>query len=323
MDDPKYIRIALRRHVRNYGPKILRLSVFATVVCIGLLFAVGYNARAQVSEQMMSLGVDMLRYEGAEYQRAPRTMFLNGQAMKLSTGLAPHDLTHVLDYYESRCRDRGGRFSDQLAELVEGDPEVVEAESKILDPTLRQETEDEGFVACIDTLSDEELDPESVAAAFERFQNSLDLAEFGEMRYIYAQRAAEGGTFFVAFWIEGSFKVAEMFPATGDAPGRDVAGVPRPPNSRRLLSSWEEGQSQSVTTYVGGTHSPDELEEFYRAEMETGGWEILEVDPRYLDRVGAAPPPENFLTFEQGDRMVSIALLNSDAGPTASILTHR
>ncbi len=172
-------------------------------------------------------------------------------------------------------------------------------------------------------MSDEELDPESVAAAFERFQNSLDLAEFGEMRYIYAQRAAEGGTFFVAFWIEGSFKVAEMFPAEGDAPGRDVAGVPRPPNSRRLLSTWEEGKSQAVTTYVGGNHAPEELEDFYRAEMETGGWQILELDPEYLDELGAAPAPDNFLTFEQGDRMVSIALLNSDQGPTASILTHR
>ncbi len=323
MDKPKYTRMGVVWRVKHYGPKILRLSFFLALVYVGLLAVIGYQARAQVSEQMMSLGVDMLRYEGAEYQRAPRTMYLNGQAMKLSTGLAPQDLTYVLDYYESRCRDRSGHLGDQLLELMEGDPEIGEAEARVLDPTLREEDDDEGFVACIDTLSDEKLDPEGVAAAFERFQNSLDLAEFGEMRYIYAQRAAEGGTFFVAFWIEGSFKVADMFPAEGDAPGRDVAGVPRPPNSRRLLSTWEEDQPQAITTYVGGTHGPDELEEFYRAEMQSGGWHILEMDQDVLDQLGGAPPPENFLTYEQGDRMVSIALLNSDQGPTASILTHR
>jgi len=319
----KYLRHRLLSSLKNYGPKFLRLTVFLSVVYFGVIAVIGYEARAQMNEQMMSLGVDMLRYEGAEYQREPRTVFLNGQAMKLSTGLAPQDLDYVLDYYESRCMQRDGRFADQLAELVEGDAEILEAEARLLDPTLREEDDDEGFVACLDTLSDEELDPESVAAAFERFQNTLDLSEFGELRYIYAQKAREGGTFFVAFWIEGSFKIGEMFPAAGDAPGRDVAGVPRPPSTRRILSTWEEGKPQAVTTYVGGTRNPDQLEAFYREEMADGGWQILELPDAYRNQLGIPEPPQNFLTYEQGDRMVSIVLQNSEQGPAASVVTYR
>jgi len=307
--------------VKHYAPKLLRVTAFFTILYVSLTVAIGYEARAQMNEQFMSLGVDMLRYEGAEYQRDPRTLVLNGQAIKLSTGRAPHDLEHVLDYYEARCMQRDGHFAEQLAELVEGDPEILEAEARILDPTLRDSTDDRGYVACLDTLSDERLEPEGVAAAVERFKHSLDLSEFGELRYIYAERDEQGGTFFVAFWIEGSFKVADMFPPDGDAPGRDVADVPRPPESRRLLSSWETGKPQAVTTYVGGSLGIGQLDSFYRDEMADGGWEILEADDSPLLRATGQEVREGFLTFEQGDRMVSVVLTDGSQGATTTVLT--
>ncbi|MBW2464813.1 MAG: hypothetical protein JRH11_24400 [Deltaproteobacteria bacterium] len=323
MERPKYTRLGFVWRVKHYAPKFLRLTAFFAVLYVALVVAVGYEARAQMNEQMMTLGVDMLRYEGADYQRDPRTLLLNGQAIRLSTGLAPHDLEHVLDYYEGRCMERDGRFADQIAELVDGDPVALEAEARLLDPTLRESDDERGYVACLDTLSDERLDSDGVAAAFQRFQNSLDLSEFGELRYIYAERARDGGTFFVAFWIEGSFKIVDMFPKDVDAPGRDVAGVPRPPSARRILSSWEEGRPQAVTTYVGGALATGELDAFYREEMHDAGWEVIEVDESPLELHGQRGAPEGFLTFEREERMVSLVMSTGADGPVTTVLTHR
>jgi hypothetical protein len=154
-----------------------------------------------------------------------------------------------------------------------------------------------------------------------RFEQSLDVSEFGELRYIYAQRAAEGGTFFVAFWVEGSFKLADMFPTEGDAPGRDAADVPRPPQARRILSSWEEGRPQAVATYLGGG-STGRLIDFYRDEMPEAGWDILEVDDVRRAELGLPEAPREMLTYEQGERMVSVVVTETAQGPTTSVLTH-
>jgi hypothetical protein len=119
------------------------------------------------------------------------------------------------------------------------------------------------------------------------------------MRYIYAEES-EGTTLFVAFWTEGEFKVLDMFPPEGDAPGRDIDGVPRPPHARRILSAWEEGEPQSITVYDGSPQDPDGLEAWYREQMPEEGWHPLELPASIMERVPAERRADHFIVWERG-----------------------
>ncbi|MEM9190051.1 MAG: hypothetical protein AAGF12_12785, partial [Myxococcota bacterium] len=305
---------------RKYGPPLLRVSAFLLCVYLAVLGFLMHQARAQVSEVLMGLGVEMLRYEGAEYQEAPRTLYLNGQRILMATGIANHSLDRVLDFYESRCMDHDGELGEQIAELMSADPDVGDIDSSLLDATLREASGSKGFVACLDTGRDR-LEQEALAERVDRYRRYADVSELGDMRYIYAEES-DGTTLFVTFWTEGSFKIAEMFPEEGDAPGQDVDGVPRPPNARRILSAWEQGHPQSFTMYLQeGTGAS--LEEFYRGAMDD--WTLMEIDPSRLADLpdGVVPGMEQFLIYERGDRMVSLAFVEDDRGrTTTTILTH-
>ncbi len=323
MNAPRTYKLGPLHYAKKYAPKLLRLTAFLALLYAALMVTLGYRVRAQVSESFMSMGAEMLTYEGADHQSAPRTLELNGQAIKLATGRAPHSLAHVLDYYESRCMQRDGRFAEQIAEITEGDPQFVLERSRMLDPTMREEDGHKGFVACLDTLSDERLEVEGFAERARRFQSSLDLSDIGELRYVYGEEH-DGHTFFVAFWVEGSFKVLDMFPTDRDVPGRDVDDVPRTSSSRRILSAWEEGHPESVTAYVDPARDAHALLRYYRHEMPHHGWEELPLDRDISGRLGISGPPDNVLVFEQDDRMIGAVFgTNDDGMGTTTILQQR
>lgn len=301
--------------VKHYAPKLIRLGLFLSCVYLGLLLVLGHEARAQVGESLFAIGEDMLRYEGAHRMDAPRTLHLNGQPIRLASGVTRHGLDRVLDWYEARCGERDGDIGEQLSELVDGHPQLGEVETSLFDATLREREEDRGYVACLDT-GGEKLDAEGVLARVERFRSSLDVSELGDLRYIYGEENDEG-TFFVAFWTRGSFRIGEMFPAQGDAPGRDPEGLPRPPDGRRLLSAWEEGHPQSVTMYGESARAPEALESFYRQAMPKDGWHLLELDDATLARTGQERAP-HFLVYERGEEMVMLWFGRDQSGRGAT-----
>ena len=298
MQKPTTFRMGIWWRVKHYAPKVLRLSAFLTCVYLAVLLVVGHNARAQVGETLFGIGEEMLRYEGAHRIDAPRTLMLNGQPIRLASGVTRHGLTRVLDWYEARCQEHDGELGEQLREITEGTPEMREIDSSLIDATLREEEGGKGYVACLDT-GRERLGPGDILARFEKFRVALDVSELGDLRYIYAEENAEG-TFFVAFWTQGSFKIAEMFPGQGDVPGNDVDGVPRPPDGRRILSAWEDGRPQSVTMYGESRKGPDELERWYRVRMPDEGWRLLELDDAMLARTGRERVP-HLLVWERGE----------------------
>jgi len=307
--------------IRTYTPKMLRLTAFLAFAYVVALLLLGHQARAQVSERLMSIGVEMLRYEDAEHQQPPRTLRLNGQPIKLASGIARHPLGRVLDFYQAKCLERGGQLGAQMRELVSGHPEIAEVDESLLDPTMREEEGNKGYVACLETGSGR-LEPEDLLERFERFRQSMDLSDIGELRYIYAEES-EGTTMFVAFWTEGTFRILDLFPAEGDAAGRDPDDVPRPPEGRRILSAYEEGQPESVTMYMDSPRGADGLESFYRNAMPSRGWHLLELDAATLRRRGIERP-EHALVYERGDQMVSLVFQDSERNMgITTVLTNR
>jgi hypothetical protein len=88
-------------------------------------------------------------------------------------------------------------------------------------------------------------------------------------RFLYAQPGAEG-TVAVSVAADRAIDLERLFPRSGDAPGADAPGLPRPPGSRRILSAREGGTGQQITMYAG-----DGLEAWYRARLPASGWRRL------------------------------------------------
>jgi len=268
---------------------------------------------------MMGLGTELLRYEGAEFQDRPRTLRLNGESMRFASGTAPHSLAQVLDHYEGLCERRDGQLSEQVQVLLSRDGELEQPTRGWTSATLREESEHQGFVACLD-MGEATVESEDLLERFARFSRSMDLRDLGELRYVYGEES-DGATHFVTFWTEGSFSVARMFPAKGDAPGFDVEGVLRPPNGRRILSTREEGHPQAMVMYAGSPKTARELEQFYERTLPEAGWSVIDTA-----RTGRWAPRElgRLVVAERGASMITIVLEDgSGQGGTATLFASR
>ncbi|MFW6031230.1 MAG: hypothetical protein ACOC9T_01450, partial [Myxococcota bacterium] len=66
----------------------MRLSAFVVLV---VLVGAGWgaqSARARLDEKLVGVGLGMMRYAPARSQDAPRTLRINGQAIRMSVGTA-------------------------------------------------------------------------------------------------------------------------------------------------------------------------------------------------------------------------------------------
>jgi hypothetical protein len=270
-------RTSLSRLLLEHDPllfKVMRLGAFLLFVQLVIAALVVRGVHAQLQDLMQSTGAQMTQL-GAGLDRGgpPRTLRLNGAQLRLrSQRLADRTLDDVLDEFQARCRARNGRFLEQLQNAPQT-RDWSEQDLGVLDGVMRVESEQAGSVACLDT-GDEKASPESVLARAQKFVSTGDLASFGGLRLLRAEKR-EQGVFAVMFWTDGALNVKQMFPSRGDAPGLDFSDLPRPPGSRRILSAWEEGEAPALNIYESRTLSPAQLDHYYRVELAKRGWEPL------------------------------------------------
>lgn len=64
-----------------------------------------------------------------------------------------------------------------------------------------------------------------------------------------------------------------------DVPGKDLAGLPRPPGSTRVGYRQErlEGFARTRLEYVTEAASPDEIRAFYRRSFVSKGWVVADL----------------------------------------------
>ncbi|MDQ3035498.1 MAG: hypothetical protein M3Y87_24040, partial [Myxococcota bacterium] len=279
------------------------LGVLTVVWALGSVLA-AREARADLDETMVTLGAEMMRLADARQQSAPTALTINGSQMLVSSGMDDRDVAGVLDQFEARCRQRDGHFDAQL----ERAGEVEVARGGWLDGTLREGDEERGYVACLD-LGAEEMSPGELLARVQRFVDTGDLSEVGHLRYAFAERA-EHGSHFVAYWTEGAFDLYAMFPPQGDAPGVDLEGVARPPQSRRILSARAGDEPYSLTVYENTSLTADGLERFYRDDLPSHGFRFLE------EEEGRAYESESArgLVAERGGRIVVVVIAEDAEG---------
>jgi hypothetical protein len=253
--------------------KLLRLSAFLLFAqALGSLFLVR-AVRAEVQDLMLSAGAQMMQLGKELGTTTPRTLRLNGAQIRMRVQSShQHTLKQVLDQFEQRCRGSNGRFYEQLREAPKTKA-WTEDQLALFDGVIRVENERGGAVACLD-VGDERGSATSLLERARRFVDSGDAASFGELRYVRAERT-ESGVFAVMMWTDGPLNIKHMFPREGDAPGVEFPDLPRPPNSRRILSAWEEGQRPALNIYAAKDAQPESLDAHYRAELPKLGWELL------------------------------------------------
>ncbi len=293
-----------RRVLRRLGLVVLT-SLFVAVLATGWVY---HQARAQVGEGLMDLGAQMMRFADSRRQDAPRDLMLNGQRLRFSSGTADRPAREVLDFFEARCADADGGLSEQVEALREQRPDAFEGE-RSSSPVLREGNDRQGYVACLDF--GQSIGVTELAERLVRFGETSDVADVGEMRFVFAEQNERGATHFVAMWATGSFDLDRMFPEQGDVPGRDVAGVVRPSESRRTLSSWEQGEPYTLTVYET-REDEGTLERFYRGALGRAGWTVL--DPARRD-----PAAPRLVVAEQGDRMLTVLFSTDLATGHASV----
>lgn len=302
---PSKTSLLFARAARNAAEVLPRIARVAGVLAFAyaLVFAwTAWRARADAREALFGIGAEMMRLAGANRHDAPRTLVLNGQRIWLATASTDRGVHEVLDLYEQKCKAHDGSLLVDREGLPESALRALD-DTK-LDTTMRFETAERGTVACLDTGSDEQS-LEQMAARLRAFASSADLHDVGDLRYAFVERT-RGSTHVVTFWTEGSFRFREAFPREGDAPGRDVPNLPRPPGSRRIFSAWEETEPQTMTIYSSATGGKMELKRFYERELPTRGWRVLEPDesrsprPRGVDGL--------VLEAELGDASVFLVL---------------
>lgn len=194
------------------------------VIAVGLALmagAVAVRAQGAFAELAGRAGEPLLAYARATHDEGARTLLVNGARLRLRTGSTDAAIETVLDDQAKQCRATGN----------------------LLDPIVRTERADQGFIGCIVPRAGQEL-----ADRLRDFATTRDLASLGELRATWAMRT-ELGTRYVMLASDGELKLLDMFPAEGDAPGIDAAGALRPPHTRRLLSTWQESAAPMLVSY--------------------------------------------------------------------------
>ena len=263
------------------APPVARLSLFALVVAAGLQLLAGKLGRDQVDGALLDLGAGLVQLAGPGDGQA-RALELNGSRLYFETTTRAAEVTAVLDDAEVGCSGRASGFQ-------------------------RAGDGGRGYVACLGQLTSDEL-----AATGE-----LAVRGAPGYRYVYAQRGAER-TRVVRFWTDRPVDLERLFPARGDAPGRDAVGVPRPPGARRILSAREVGAPQEITLYVDPRGESDELERWYRGELAGLGWQPVVAPP-------GPPPPASadrvLMARRAGDLAALVFAGDGAGGRSVAILT--
>lgn len=252
---------------------VLRASALAALIAAGALLWIGHRVHARSERFLIELGDHMMQYAGARHQTEAQPLSINGASFFLRIGSVDADVGELLDHFHAKCLDRNGRLHAQWANVAERRKIELPSQISGLDGVFRGEANDAGVVACFETGRDV-LPPELLLARARRALQTGDLSALGDIRYVYVKRGASS-SLFVALWSEGAVNFRAMFPARGDAPGRDLDGVPRPSGSTRILATEAKQGDAAFNVYRSSAKPAAELTREYSDTLRRAGFAIV------------------------------------------------
>jgi hypothetical protein len=231
---------------------------------------------------------------------------INGLDVRRINAVTPFGVNETLNRLQYFCTDHGGLTAPDA--LLQSAPvKSIRSQTAALGGTYRHETEHAGVLACIDTQRP--LGLAELTARLQAFVKTGNLSTIGSLRYVLARRE-KSVTSMLVLWTEGDALLLQMFPKSGDTPGRDVPDFPRPEHARRVFSATEDGARYSLTTYQLSATSPASAVEWYKAQLPQHGWRVT----------GSKRP--SILIAQRGPRLVVISSTTMGAGSISTTIAE-
>lgn len=248
----------------------LRLSAYFGVLAVGAGMFTWSKAKAEVTNQAMAFGQDLLPI--LDLLDHPQKITLNGEPIFVATGIGDASVKESLDRMEKVCTTGDATiFKDAYNKA----PAELAALGINANGVIRREEANKGVVACIAKPNGGAT---NVFDALNAFEKSGDLGEMGKLRYSYLAGTKDGKTRALTVWTDDHFRLSSFaIDEKKDAPGSDPTIVPRPADSQRYLSAQFDGTPYGVWIY--STARPaKEVSEFYDRKLHDEGWVMLQLN---------------------------------------------
>lgn len=249
-----------------------RVAVYFGVLGIASTILTVRSAKAQVAQEGLELGrqlaqrMDSLVGEG---KKETNKLRLNGQVIYVSNALVKDPAKDVLDRFADHCARNLAQSPKEWNGLANAPGELGDAKVTGDSGVVRAGSDKDGMVMCLTKTKDSKT---KLSEAVQAFAETGELSVLGELRYVFVQTTPKGKTQVLTAWTHEKFSVKEMMPPEGvDSPGADIAGLPRPPASWRMISATSEGTGYAMNVYRSD-ESPEKLASFYEAEMKKLGF---------------------------------------------------
>jgi hypothetical protein len=266
--------------------RVLTYLTIVSVIAAGLSIRSAYGS---VSEQALITGRQLAKL--SDITKDSQRLMLNGQPLNIASAVVDKSLDQVLDRFEAICREEGvvARDFREIKGLMT-DASAVDAAKRGRLGVLRQQTIDDGVVACV--VRSPENGKRPFYEGLAKFGDNWDLAEVGHLRLAYARRVESGDTHVMTLWTDGSFRLDAMIPPAdgADAQGSDSATFPRPDSSQRFLSAGAEGLPHGVRIYESKATANEVLSKYVET-LPAQGWEQVSIgedapEARYFTKGG-------------------------------------
>jgi hypothetical protein len=305
----------------------MRRAAVAALASAALTSGALRMARATVFERLLSVGSRMSAFlDDSDSTGLPRRVLLSGSEVFLATGRTDRSVADVIRFYDGRYGSADGGLG-ALVEHLRGRPNLTPEQQEVADlgaATSLKHVEgegggDRGFGAFVD-LGSSGTSPEVLAERVERFARTGRLGDLATLRYVYAERAPEGGAQFFLMWSSPDLDVSGMTGAeTGEVGGRDLEGVGRYPGSTRIFHVEEPAAGFTAVVYSASA-DPAAVERYYRAHLAAAGWEV---DAAFSDYARRAGVEGSAVRFARGERDVVGTFAAGEDGATSVVLVER
>lgn len=286
-------RERFRAAVRSLGEKLLLVALGLGVMVVVVLLHLRtdlHEAMAPVGPQLSDTGMlQTLLDREQPISGDARVLVINGQRLYLSTEIVEAPLDEALAGALLDCPTR-----EELGGPVMGD--------------------EGGYGLCIHPSPTDSTGLSALTERLETFRDTLDIADLGRLEYIYGERREGGRTALLRLESGEELDIDSLLPVEGDAMGADPEGIPRPPDGRRVLHSFEEGLPYSVTIYGRSARTVTELQIWYRTHIDRAIWREVDTASQAEAR-GVDLSDVNMMVFVPHADPTRFALVNFEERP--------
>lgn len=281
--------------LRSAGQKLLLVAMGLSVMLVLVLMHLRtdlHAAMAPLGPQLSSTGMlQALLDREQPISGEDRVLVINGQRLHLSTEVVDLAVEEALEASLADCPTR-----DEL-----GGP--VSAAGR-------------GYALCVHSTTLASGVEPSLTERLETFRDTLDLADLGRLEYVYAEEREGGRTAMLRLASGEELDIDHLLPQQGDAMGMDPVGIPRPPDGRRILHSFEEGLPYAVTIYGRSERTVAQLQQWYRTHVDRTLWH--EVDTAAQAEAQAVDISDiDMMVFVPNDDPTRFALVDFEERPAS------